>query len=172
MRFITEDDEESGLDYVLMDREYVVEPLNATAEEVKAAFDNKDNYGRYISKMRGAKVTDKDLEDYFGPRSPRLKATKEKERGEPYPVRTAASIAAFIASRVSKPNLVTPEIEGDVVVFPKKKNPTRGEVLNIIQTVLDNAKIKYKVTQRNTLDEIKAKLKTLVKEEIQKQIKK
>ena len=44
MRFITEDDEESGLDYVLMDREYVVEPLNATAEEVKAAFDNKDNY--------------------------------------------------------------------------------------------------------------------------------
>lgn len=172
MRTIFENEEEKGLEYLMMDKEYVVHPVNATPEEVVAAFNNKDNYGRYVSKMRSAKVSDKDIEDYFGPRSPRLKAVKEKERGEPFPIRTADSMKAFIASKINKPNLVAPEIEGDTVVFPKDKNPTRGEVESIIQTVLDNAGIKYKLKIRKTLDEIKTRIKGLVKEEIQRQIKK
>jgi hypothetical protein len=164
-----ENEEEKTGDYLLMDKEYTVIPVDATAQEAKEAFDDKDNYGIYISKMRSAKVTDKDLEAYFGPRSPRLKAAKERERGEPFPVRTPASIQDFIKSRVTKPNLVTPVIEGDILVFPRDKNPVRGETLSIVKTVLDNAGIKYKVKERTALAEIKRKIKELVKEEIQNQ---
>jgi hypothetical protein len=172
-RHLFENEEETGADYLLMDKEYVLTPVDTTAEELIKAFDNKDNYGRYVSSMRSAKVTDKDLEDYFGPRSPRLKASKEAERGAPFPVKTPQAIQDFIKSKVGKPNLVHPELEGDVVVFPKAKNPTRGETKNIIQTVLDNAGIKYKIKQRATIDEAKkAKLKAFLKEEILKVYKK
>lgn len=167
MKFIKEEDEKQAGDWLLMDREYAVTPIGATVEQAKEAFDDKNNYGRYLAGMRSAKVSDKDLEAHFGPRSPRLKASLEKERGEPFPVKTPQAIQDFIKSKVGKPNLVTPVIEGGELVFPKDKNPTRGETLSIIKTVLGNAGIKYKVREKTAMAEITKKIKTIVKEQLQ-----
>lgn len=143
MRFY--ENEETNTDYIMFDRDVVLTmKYPYTAEDAITALDNKDNYGRYISTMRSSKVTEKDLDEFFGPRSPRVKAAREKELGKKFPIRTAQAIQDYINSRVSKPNLVQYEVQGDTLVFPKEKNQTRGAVMNIVKTVLENAGIDKK----------------------------
>jgi hypothetical protein len=166
-----ENDEDLKQDAILFDRDVVVKvkpPL--TIEEVDTALKNKEYYGRYIQNIRSSKVTEKDLEDHFGPRSPRLRAKMERERGEPFPIRTPDNIKAFILSRESKVNILHWYTEGDLVIFPKDRNTLRDKTESIVKTVLTNAGIDSKLykIERKAITEFLDKgevFKRLLKEE-------
>lgn len=161
-----ENDEEDL--YLLMDRDLVlrVKSPNQIDDAIKA-LEDKNNYGRYVSTMRNAKVSDKDVEDYFGPRSIRVREKNEADRYAkyveknpdnpmsfqdwkvqgpagtdmgPYPVRTKDNYDAFVNKFITKPNLLDYYKSGDALVFPKNTNKSRNEVKSIITTVLSNAK--------------------------------
>lgn len=158
--------------YLLMDRDLVlrVKPPG-TIDDVIKALEDKNNYGRYVSTMRSAKVSDKDVEAYFGPRSIRVREKNEADRYEkfmkanpdstmsfqdwkkegpvgtelgPYPVRTKDSYDAFVTQFITKPNLLVyyPTENKDGLIFPKSQNKGRNEIKNIVMTVLSNVKDK------------------------------
>ena len=161
-----ENDEEDL--YLLLDRDIVVRvKAPKTPDDVVKALENKDNYGRYLGTMRNAKVSDKDVENHFGPRSIRAREKNETERYEkfkqqnpdsdltlqqwktegpagtdigPYPVRTKDNYDMFVKQFITKPNLLNYYKKGDAVIFPKDPARGRNEIKNIVATVLDNAK--------------------------------
>lgn len=156
--------------YLLMDRDLVLRVKSPrTIDDVTKALEDKNNYGRYVSTMRSAKVSDKDVEAYFGPRSIRVREKNEAERYEkfmkanpdsnmsfqdwkkegpagtelgPYPVRTRDTYDAFVTQFITKPNLLIyyPTENKDALIFPKSQNKGRNEIKNIVTTVLSNAK--------------------------------
>ena len=172
MKFLKEEDEEKPSGWFAPDYNIEVVLMGATPEQAAAAFDDAKNYGMYTANIRSQKVTQKDIDDYFGPAHRATKMKMEKERGKPFPIRTKDAMNAFIASRAGKPNLVTFEITGDTLLFPKDKNPSKEATVKIIKTVLDSAGIKHKVKEKESYTENISKLKDLIREEIRKQIKK
>jgi len=172
MKFLKEEDEEKPSGWFAPDYNIEVMPMGASVEETAAAFDDVKNYGMYIANIRSQKVTPKDIDDYFGPAHRPTKMKMEKERGKPFPIRTKDAMNAFIASRAGKPNLVTFEITGDTLLFPKEKNPSKDTTFKIIKTVLDNAGIGHRIKEKESYTENINKLKDLIREEIRKQIKK
>jgi len=185
--------------YLLQDRDLVVTIKKPhTAEEAVEALNKKDNYGRYTSTMRNSKVSDKDVENYFGPRSPNVKNVKLKARYEkfkeanpeskmeygewltkgpagtemgPFPIRTKDNYDAFVNQFITKPNLLTWTVKGDTLLFPKDGNPGRNEIKSIVTTVLKNAGFDEKTFTFKT-DVSESKLKAFLKEEILKVYKK
>ena len=86
MRTILESDEEFVAGGLLEDHDQLLMvKAPHTTEDAIAAINDINNYGQYVSSMRSAKVTDKDLQAHFGPSSPRAKAALEKKRGEKFP---------------------------------------------------------------------------------------
>jgi len=192
-----EDDDQDF--YLLQDRDLIVTIKKPhTAEEASEALSKKDNYGRYTSTMRNSKVSDKDVEDYFGPRSTNVKNLKLQARYEkfkeanpeskmeynewltkgpvgtdmgPYPVRTKDNYDAFINPSISKPNLLHWGIQDNTLIFPKDANPGRNEIKSIVTTVLKNAGFDEKSFTFKT-DVTESKLKAFLKEEILKTYKK
>ena len=192
-----EDDDQDF--YLLQDRDLVVTIKKPhTAEEAVEALSKKDNYGRYTSTMRNSKVSDKDVDNYFGPRSPNVKNVKLKARFEkfkeanpeskmeysewltkgpvgtdmgPYPVRTKDNYDAFVNQFITKPNLLHWGIKDNTLIFPKDSNPGRNEIKSIVTTVLKNAGFDEKSFTFKT-DVTEAKLKAFLKEEILKTYKK
>lgn len=139
------------------------------------ALKNIDNYGIYISNMRNKSNVEKAIQVYFGNMdekgnkiSPAKKSSIEKQRGEKFPIKTKDAIDAFVKSLTSKPTLLTYDIKGDKIVFPKDKNPSIETTKKIIKTVMDTAGIKYKfVTEKEIAKENKEKeLRSLIREEI------
>ena len=171
MRHITENEDDFVSGGMLIDRDQVlvVKPPH-TLEDVIQAIKTVDNYGTYVSSMRGRKVTDKDLEAYFGPSSPRAKAALEKEKGLKFPVKTKQAIDDFIKKGVQTPDLLNYDIEDGNLVFTVERNPQRGKLRNIISTVMNNAGISYKLKDKQ--DSKKRKLKKVVKEVLQTKYKK
>ena len=170
MKFIKEDDDERPSGHFANTYNIVVVPAGATAEEAAKAFEDINNYGIYATNMRSSKVTQADIDAYFGPSHRPTKMKMEKERGEPFPIRTKQAMDDFIKARAGKPNLVKFEIQGKTLVFPADKNPTKDATVKIIKTVLDSAGIAYRLQEKETFTE--AKLKAIIKEEIRKQLKK
>jgi hypothetical protein len=167
MRYIQENDDEFVGGGLLIDRDQVlVVKAPHTLEDVIQAINTVDNYGTYISSMRGRKVTDKDLEAYFGPNSPRLRMSIEKETGKKFPVKTKQAIDDFIKQGVKTPDLLNYDIEDGQLIFKVERNPQRGKLRNIIKTVMDNAGISYKL--KDIQDSKKKKLKKVVQEVISK----
>jgi hypothetical protein len=192
-----EEDERDN--YLLQDRDLIVVIKKPhTAEEADKALHTKDNYGRYISTMRNSKVSDKDVDDYFGPRSPNVKNVRLKTRFEkfkeanpestmeysewltkgpvgtdmgPYPIRTKDNYDAFVNKFITKPNLLNWTVKDNTLVFPKDTNPGRNEIKSIVTTVLQNAGFGEKTFTFKT-DVSEAKLKAYLKEEILKVYKK
>jgi len=188
-----EDDDQDF--YLLQDRDLIVTIKKPhTAEEASEALSKKDNYGRYTSTMRNSKVSDKDVEDYFGPRSTNVKNLKLQARYEkfkeanpeskmeynewltkgpvgtdmgPYPVRTKDNYDAFINPSISKPNLLSWGIKDNTLVFPKEFNPGRNEIKSIVTTVLTNAGFGEKTFTFKT-DVSEAKIKAMIREEIRR----
>ena len=193
------EEEDSQDFYLLQDRDLIVTIKKPhTAEEADEALKTKDNYGRYISTMRSAKVSDRDVENYFGPRSPNVKNANQRKRFEkfkeanpesqmdynewltkgpvgtdmgPYPARTPDNYNAFINPSITKPNLLNWGIKGDTLVFPKDLNPGRNEIKSIVTTVLTNAGFGEKTFTFKT-DVSEAKIKAMIKEEILRTLKK
>jgi len=132
----------------------VVTPTNSTPEDVINALDNIDNYGIYASNIRNTatnKATiNKALEDHFGPNIPAKKKALEKQRGTPFPPKTKQAMDAFVKQFSSKPQLLKPTVEGDNIVFYQKDNPTKDLTKKILQVVLNNAEIKYKLSEKES----------------------
>lgn len=170
MKFIKEEDEEKPSGWFAADYDIVVEPMGVSAQDAAQAFEDKNNYGMYTANMRSKKVTQADIDAHFGPTHRATKMKLEKERGEPFPLRTKTAIDDFIKSKIEKPNLVKYEIKGDLLVFPKEKNPSKDATVKIIKTVLDSAGIKHKVKEKESFTE--ATLRAVIKEQLRKHLKK
>jgi len=132
----------------------VVKPINASTDDIINALDNIDNYGIYASNIRNTatnKATiNKAIEDHFGPNIPAKKKALEKQRGVPFPPKTKQVLDTFVKQFTSKPQLVKPTVEGDVVVFYQKDNPTKDLTKKILQVVLTNAEIEYKISEKES----------------------
>ena len=133
----------------------VVTPTNKSADDVIAALDNIDNYGIYASNIRNTatnKATiNKALEDHFGPNIPAKKKQLEKQRGVPFPPKTKQAIDDFVKQFSSKPQLLTYNTRGNSLVFPQNQNPTKDLTKKIINTVLTNVNIDYKLTEKEAI---------------------
>ena len=126
----------------------------ATPDDVITALDNIDNYGIYASNIRNTatnKATiNKALEDHFGPNIPAKKKSLEKQRGVPFPPKTKQAIDDFVKQFSSKPQLLKPTVEGNTVIFYQKDNPTKDLTKKILQVVLNNAEIEYKLSEKES----------------------
>lgn len=188
-----EDDNQDS--WLLQDRDTVVTIKPPySVQEADTALNNKENYGRYISTMRNSKVSQKDIEEYFGPRSLNVKNIKQKERYSkfievnphsqmdykqwltdgpigtetgPYPVNTKANYDAFVNQFITKPNLLRWVIKDNTLIFPKDLNPGRNEVKSIVNTVLQNAGFPQK-SYTITASVTEGKLKQYIQEELTK----
>jgi len=172
MRNIFEDEEEQGPgSWIAADKDIVVIPQGSTTvQDLTKALEDKNNYGIYVSNIRSGKVTPKDMEEFFGPSSPRAKQAIEKQTGVKFPIKTKAAIDDFIKSRAGKPNLVFYDIVGDALVFPSSKNTGRGRIQSIVSTVMDNAGVNYTIKQKESFKE--SEIKAMIKEEILRALKK
>ena len=172
MKNIFENEEEQGPgSWIAADKDIVVIPQgSSTVEDAVKALEDKSNYGIYLSNIRTGKVTPKDMEEFFGPSSPRAKQKIEKDTGVSFPVKTKAAIDDFIKNRAGKPNLVFYDIVDDTLVFPNTKNTSKGRTQSIVATVMDNAGINYTIKQKESFNE--AKIKAIIREEILKTLKK
>ncbi len=172
MKNIFENEEEQGPgSWIAADKDIVLIPEEpSTVEDAIAALENKENYGIYLSNIRTGKVTPKDMEEFFGPSSPRAKQKIEKETGVKFPVKTKAAIDDFIKNRAGKPNLVHYEVVDNTLVFPNSKNTSKGRTQSIVSTVMKNAGVRHTMKQKESFNE--AKIKAIIKEEILKALKK
>jgi hypothetical protein len=172
MKNIFENEEEQGPgSWIAADKDIVLIPEEpSTVEDAIAALEDKSNYGIYLSNIRTGKVTPKDMEEFFGPSSPRAKQKIEKDTGVKFPVKTKAAIDDFIKNRAGKPNLVFYDIVDDTLVFPNTKNTSKGRTQSIVATVLDNAGINYTIKQKESFKE--SQIKAMIREEILRAIKK
>lgn len=172
MKNIFENEEEQGPgSWIAADKDIVLIPQGrSTVEDAVKALEDKGNYGIYLSNIRTGKVTPKDMEEFFGPSSPRAKQAIEKQTGVKFPVKTKAAIDDFIKNRAGKPNLVYYDIVDDTLVFPSTKNNSKGRTQSIVATVMDNAGINYTIKQKESFKE--SQIKAIIKEEILKMIKK
>ena len=172
MKNIFENEEEQGPgSWIAADKDIVVIPQgSSTVQDAVKALEDKSNYGIYLSNIRTGKVTPKDMEEFFGPSSPRAKQKIEKDTGVSFPVKTKAAIDDFIKNRAGKPNLVFYDIVDDTLVFPNTKNTSKGRTQSIVATVLDNAGINYTIKQKESFKE--SQIKAMIREEILRAIKK
>ena len=166
MKNIFENEEEQGPgSWIAADKDIVLTPeAPSTVEDAIQALENKDNYGIYLSNIRTGKVTPKDMEEFFGPTSPRAKQKIEKDTGIMFPIKTKAAIDDFIKTRAGKPNLVAYTVVGDTLVFPNSKNTSKGRTQSIVSTVMKNAGVRYTIKQKESFNE--AKIKAIIREEI------
>ena len=172
MKNIFEDEEEQGPgSWIAADKDIVVIPQgSSTVQDAVKALEDKSNYGIYLSNIRTGKVTPKDIEEFFGPSSPRAKQAIEKQTGVKFPIKTKATIDDFIKNRAGKPNLVFYDIVDDTLIFPNTKNTSKGRTQSIVATVLDNAGINYTIKQKESFKE--SQIKAIIREEILRAIKK
>ena len=68
-------------------------------------------------------------------------------------------------SSLDKPSLLKYKVEGNSIIFPQASNPGKEETKKVIQTVLDNAKIKFSLSKKENIKEI---IRQYVKEAIQR----
>ena len=151
---LMENEEDSNFSVGKATYNLVVTPTNKSADDVIVALDNIDNYGIYASNIRNTatnKATiNKVLEDHFGPNIPAKKKSLEKQRGVPFPPKTKQAIDDFVKQFSSKPQLLKPTIEGNTVVFYQKDNPTKDLTKKILQVILNNAEIEYKLSEKES----------------------
>lgn len=157
MKNIFEDEEEQGPgSWIAADKDIVVTPeAPSTVEDAVKALENKDNYGIYLSNIRTGKLTPKDMEEFFGPSSPRAKQKIEKDTGIMFPIKTKTAIDDFIKSRAGKPNLVQYEVVDGTLIFPNSKNNSKGRTQSIVSTVMKNAGVRYTIKQKESFSEAK-----------------
>ena len=133
----------------------VLTPKDTSVDDVISALENIDNYGRYASNIRNTatnKATiNKAIEDHFGPNIPAKKKQLEKQRGVPFPPKTKQAIDDFVKQFSSKPQLLTYNVRGNSLVFPQNQNPTKDLTKKIINTVLTNVNIDYKLTEKEAI---------------------
>jgi hypothetical protein len=145
----------------------ILTPQIVSTDEVVKAFEKIDNYGPYVSNLRNTKAdVEKAVIDHFGPSQPFSKKKLEKERGKPFPPKTKQAVDTFIRTLTSKPSLLKWNIEGNSLVFPTNRNPTKQVTKNIISTVMKKANIDYSLEEKEIMNEDKLRdiIKGVIKE--------
>ena len=151
---LKENEEETPSSRISVDYDIYLTP-EGNIEDAISALKNIDNYGPYVSNMRNKSYVEKAIEDYFGPSIPVKRKALEKERGKPFPIKTKQPIDDLVKSVTSTPNLLKYEVKGKEIVFPKSNNPSKDLTKKIIKVVMDNAGIKFKTTEKETVSEVK-----------------
>jgi hypothetical protein len=126
----------------------VVTPKNSTSEDILNALNNIDNYGVYASNIRNTATNkaaiNKAIEKHFGT------PVQRRSKTNTFPAYTKDALDAFIKQFTSKPQLLKPTVEGNTVIFYQKDNPTKDLTKKILQVVLNNAGIEYKISEKES----------------------
>lgn len=131
----------------------VVVPTSTTVDKAVEALGDVNNYGIYISNLKNTKAgLKKAMDDHFGPSVPMVKRGLEKKLGKTFPPKSKQSIDDFIKSFVKTPNILYYHVDGNKIVFPTNENPPIVNTKAIIKTVMDNAKIKYKLEDQEVME--------------------
>ena len=174
---LRENDEEGKSSRLTVDHDVTI--VIPDIKAAVAALKNIDNYGIYISNMRNKSSVEKAIQTYFGNMdadgkkiSPAKKMSIEKQRGEKFPIKTKQAIDNFVKSLTSTPTLLTYDVKGDKIVFPKDKNPSIETTKKIIKTVMNTAKVDFKFEgdkePKATKESKEKELRLLIREEIRK----
>lgn len=131
-------------------------PINASAEDVEKALNDRNNYGQYLINVRDKASVAKAIENHFGPTLPTKKKPLEKLRGEPFPPKTRQALEDFLAGlEFGKPNILTWDLQPDgKILFPTKNNESKQKTKNVLKQVLGSAGIEYKIDDYENLAEI------------------
>lgn len=158
MKKIFEQEEEApSFSREKVEYDIVLSPVEASVTDLISAFENIDNYGKYISNIRNTAANlQQAIDAHFGPNIPAKRKALEKQRGTPFPVKTKTAIDDFIKSYTNKPKLLKYTVKDDTLVFPRSSNPNKEVTKNIIKTVLDNAGINYKIKETEAVSETKS----------------
>lgn len=149
----------------------VLTPTDADVTKTEAALNNIDYYGMYVSNLRNTKINMQSaLEKEFGPSIPSKKKALEKINKKPFPPKTKQAIDDFIKAQNPGINLLKWIVKGDEIIFPKDGNPAKEVIKNIVKVVMGNAKINYKISEKeiNENKMKKGEFKQIVREEIAK----
>ena len=172
-----EDDDSSQSSRLPIDQDIVL-TTDEDINKVVSAFENIDNYGTYVSSMRKNPKVEKMVGMHFGTMDSNgktlahvSKVKLEKERGEKFPVKTQQAVEDVVRKAMKDllPSLVSYEIEGNSLIFPKNSNPNKEYTEKIIQTVMKNAgDIPYKIKLKSSIKESKQfkQIRQIVKEEL------
>jgi hypothetical protein len=173
---LRENDEEGKSSRLTIDHDVTI--ITPDTEAAVAALKNIDNYGIYISNMRNKSSVEKAIETHFGNMdtdgkkiAPAKKMSIEKQRGEKFPIKTKQAIDDFVKSLTSTPTLLSYDVKGDKIVFPKDKNPSIETTKKIIKTVMNTAKVDFtyegdKPSKKSTKESKEKELRLLIREEI------
>jgi hypothetical protein len=173
---LRENDEEGKSSRLTVDHDVTL--VTPDTKAAVAALKNIDNYGIYISNMRNKSSVEKAIETHFGNMdadgkkiAPAKKMSIEKQRGEKFPIKTKQAIDDFVKSLTSTPTLLSYDVKGDKVIFPKDKNPSIETTKKIIKTVMNNAKVDFKFegdkpSKKATKESKEKELRLLIREEI------
>ncbi len=132
----------------------ILTPQGASVEDVISALENRDNYGEYLINTRNKKEVEAAIIKHFGPNLPTHKKPLEKKQGFPFPPKTRQAMEDLIKGFDGKPNLLKYDIYGgDKLLFPTDKNTSQVNTAKILQTVLNNAGIKFKLEKFEDLKE-------------------
>ena len=120
-----------------------------TANDAVKALEDISNYGMYASNIRNTATNkaaiNKAIEKHFGT------PVQRRSKTNTFPVYTKDALDAFIKQFTSKPQLVSYTVKGNTLVFPQKDNPTKDLTKKIIKTVLDNAGINFKLSEKEAI---------------------
>jgi len=173
---LRENDEEGKSSRLTIDHDVTI--ITPDIKAAVAALKNIDNYGIYISNMRNKSSVEKAIETHFGNMdtdgkkiAPAKKMSIEKQRGEKFPIKTKQAIDDFVKSLTSTPTLLSYDVKGDKIVFPKDKNPSIETTKKIIKTVMNTAKVDFtyegdKPSKKPTKESKEKELRLLIREEI------
>ena len=87
-----------------------------------------------------------------------------------FPLNTKIAQDNFLKTLKSKPTLLNWTVKEEALHFPANKNPSKQVTRNIIDTVMNNAKIDYTIEDEEAMSE--NSLREVIKEIIRKNIKK
>jgi hypothetical protein len=141
-----------------MRKNLVLDIIFSTSDEATIAADGLrdiNNYGRYVNQLQtwdpGLK---KFLDDYFGP-SNLSRKSMEKERGEPFPVKTASAVSErikeYFQEKPSK-SIIDFTTTDNILQIPIYKNRiSEDNIKSIVKEVLPKIGLrKYKMKTKNT----------------------
>ena len=139
----------------------VVTAPDEDINDLKEAFEDINNYGIYVSNLRKDPKINTKIEQHFGNLDdkgkkiyPVTKKKLEKERGEPFPIKTKDNVDNLIKDMIKNGeiDLVSFEEKDDSLIFPHDSNPNKNVTKKIIDTVLKNAEIiDYEIEEKSTI---------------------
>jgi len=121
----------------------VLTPSNTSIEDVEKALTNPNFLGIYMSNLRNR--FKKEYEEEFG-------TVYDRRSGKKPPV-TKDMENQFYSNLLKdkKTRLLTWVPKNNTLVFPQGNNPSKEVTKKMVKTILDNAKIKFKFSEKEAI---------------------